>query len=200
MFWPPAPDPPAYLALYLAARTAIRRVDPEAKVVFGGVAENKPRQFLRAAFARRPDATGNVDAVAYHPYGTRNDDVRLVLRRIAAMRRTLKGLGMADVPIELTEIGWTTAGTYGAVPDGRRAAYLRRLVESLAEASCGVESIIAHTWVSLEQDPLNREHWFGLYHPDAIPTTSARAYRTAVSRVLESGDRGYGPAGAPCQR
>jgi hypothetical protein len=199
-FWPPAPAPRRYLSLYLAARAAIRRVDPEARVVFGGLTENKPRQFMRAAFKERRDAVDQVDAVGYHPYGTRNDDVKLVLQRIASMRRTLVGLGMADVPIDLTEIGWTTAGPYGAVPDAKRAAYLRRLVAALLRASCGVEGVIAHTWVTLEQDPTSREHWFGLYHPDATPTASGRAYGRAVRRVLDGENRRYGPASAPCKR
>ncbi len=60
--------------------------------------------------------------------------------------------------------------------------------------------MIAHTWVTLEQDPLSREHWFGLYRPDGTPTASGRAYRSAVSRALDSDDDGYGPASAPCER
>ncbi len=199
-FWPPEPQPRQYLALYLASRAAIRKVDPEAKVVFGGLTENRPLEFLRAAVGDRRDAGDQIDAVGYHPYGTRNDDVDLVLKRIASMRQTLVDLGMADVPIELTEIGWTTAGPYGAVTDADRAKYLTQLIATLLESSCGVESVIAHTWVSLEQDPTSREHWFGLYHPDVVPTASGSAYRSAVNRALDGEYRRYGPASAPCER
>lgn len=197
-FWPPAPSPGRYVALYLAARRAIKEVDPDARVVFGGLTQNKPLEFVREAFRGRSAAREQIDAIGYHPYGTRNDDVKLVLRRIAAMRRTLAGLGMADVPIDLTEIGWTTSGPYGAVTDAKRARYYRRLIAGLLEASCGVETVIAHTWVTLEQDPANREHWFGLYRPDGTPTNSARAYREAMRRAKSSGPRRYGPADAPC--
>ncbi len=135
-FWPPAPDPAAYLSLYLAARTAIRQVDPEAKVVFGGVTENRPRQFVRAAFARAPT-----------PPPTSSD--RLSPVRDAERRREAgPAPDRRDAPdLEGPRDGRRAdradrdrvdyGGPYGAVTDDRRAAYLRRLVERLARRAAG---------------------------------------------------------------
>lgn len=194
VFWRPAPDARRYVELYLATRAAIRSVDPEARVIVGGLVTDGAREFVRTMYRHRPDARGRVDGIGLHPYGTRDDSLAKVVRSIAALRRTLNSLGAAAVPIELTEIGWTTRGAYGAVSDARRAANFRWLTERLLRSDCGVGSVVAHTWVTLEQDPASREHWFGLYHPDATPTASGRAYTAAVGRLEREGAR---PVAAP---
>ena len=75
-------------------------------------------------FRHRPDLVGNVDAVGLHPY---TPTVEGVFQKIREFRRTLEGVGIGGVPLEITEIGWTTADT----PEAERAESLRRLADEL---------------------------------------------------------------------
>ena len=113
----------------MAARAAIKPVDPQARVVVGGLALGNNGgadeiQFLQRMFAHRPDLKGNVDAVGLHPYQLAVADV---YRRIALFRAALDRLAGPSVPIELTELGWSTT----AVSDAQRAANLAALASQL---------------------------------------------------------------------
>ena len=79
-----------------------------------------PADFLRQMYAHRPDLKGNVDAVGFHPYAR---DPQGVYEKIAAFRHDLDAIAGAGVPIELTEIGWTTTDT----SESNRAGYLREV-------------------------------------------------------------------------
>jgi hypothetical protein len=152
-------------------------------------------------YRQRPQLKGEVDAVGFHPYGFPSDPVEAVLRRVAALRRVLDSAGERDVPIELTEIGWTTSGAYGAVPDATRARYLDLLLERLAHSRCEVSRVIVHTWITLERDRADREQWFGIYHPNGQPTAAGKAYADAISRLRKDRSADFrGLSGAPCGR
>jgi polysaccharide biosynthesis protein PslG len=188
-FWEPQPDPWRYIDLYLASRNAIRSVDPNAAAVIGGLVPQGAEGFVRAMFEHRPDAHGQIDAIGYHPYAGSADGSMAL---IAGFRHTLATLGEPGLPIEVTEVGWPTAGGTGSMPDDQRAAQYRLLTDQVARSDCGVTRFIPHTWVTQERDPNTVEDWFGLFHPDATPTASGNAYLEA-SRTLE----GRGPQPAP---
>jgi hypothetical protein len=179
-YWHPAAAAPEdYADLYAAARAAIRRADDASRVVVGGLAaaENDavlaPRTFLRRMYAHRPDLRGAVDAVALHPYAR---DPKGVYKVIAGFRRSLDAIAGPGVPIELTEIGWTTADT----PEQRRAAYLRELAATLPRTDCGVERLDAYAWLGPEQAAGDREQWFGIANRDGSNKPSASAYAQSV--------------------
>ena len=142
--------------------------------------------FMRAMVAHRPQLAQTIDAVALHPYAP---TPAAVLDQIAEFRDTLTGLGLGHVPLEITEIGWTTTET----PERRRASYLRRLAEDLPEADCNVASLIPHTWLTAEQDSADREQWFGIANGDGSLKPSGAAYLGAVRaggrRVDRDGQR-----------
>jgi hypothetical protein len=179
-YWHPAPAAPAeYADLYAAARGAIHQADDSARVVVGGLAaaDNDavlaPEDFLRRMYAHRPDLRGAVDAVGFHPYARAPHGV---YRLIAGFRRSLDAIAGPRVPIEVTEIGWTTADT----PEQRRAAYLREIAMTLPRSDCGVERLEAYAWVGPEQSPRDREQWFGIANPDGTNKSSAEAYAQSV--------------------
>jgi polysaccharide biosynthesis protein PslG len=74
LFWEPGPDPTRYAQLVERVTVAIRSIDPEARVVTGGLApapddlpaELSPQQFLRQMYEVLEP--GTVDAVGIHPY------------------------------------------------------------------------------------------------------------------------------------
>ncbi|MGH2858007.1 MAG: hypothetical protein ACRDMJ_11045, partial [Solirubrobacteraceae bacterium] len=101
-FWVPGPNPGAYGDLYLAARAAIDGIDPAIRVIVGGLTD-APR-FMPAILDARPRLRGHIDGVAIHPYG----NPATVISKVRAARAALSSLGMAAVPLYVTEFGWTT--------------------------------------------------------------------------------------------
>src|SRR4051794_24166419 len=87
-FWRPAPDPARYADMYLAARAAIHEVDPQARVVVGGLAGTV--KYVEAMYAARPELHGNIDAVGWHAYAHTTEGM---VRGVRALRQTLDGLG-----------------------------------------------------------------------------------------------------------
>jgi hypothetical protein len=194
--WCPLPEPHEYAPLYLATRDAIRAVDPNARVLVGGLA---PYRSSRAATALEPAATGaaefveamtaadprlseEVDAVGIHLYG----EPETIVADLGWYRDLLDGSGLEGVPLSVNEIGWTTRGEGGftPVPESVRATRLGQAADQIARSSCGIVSLAPHTWVTEEADPANQEHWFGLADPEtARPYPSAEAYAEVVEEV-----------------
>ena len=172
-----------YAELYLAAHAAIRQSVPSARVVVGGLALGNQgvldeRVFIETMVKHRPELVDAVDTIAFHPYSA---TAEAVITEIRELRRTLQRLGLGQVPLEITEIGWTTTDTREA----DRAEALRRLAEELPRSDCNIASLIPHTWVTHEQNPNDPEHWFGIYYTDANPKPSGAAYTTTVRRFRD---------------
>lgn len=180
-FWPSAPDPARYADLYAASRAAIRTVDASATVVVGGLINHSARPFLNQMFSARPAL--EVDAVGLHAYAP---TVAGVLSWIRGLRATLTANGRGAVPIEVTEVGWTTGGTNDPATDAQRADLLRTTIPAVS-VEAGVTRLILHTWVSREAHPLQDEDWYGLFHPDATPTLSGQALITSLAELFLAG-------------
>lgn len=187
---PQSNAPEAYADLYMAARAAIKPVDPQARVVVGGLALGNNGgadeiQFIQRMFAHRPDLKGNVDAVGLHPYQLAVADV---YRRIALFRAALDKLAGPSVPIELTELGWSTT----AVSDAQRAANLATLANQLPRSDCNISRLIVYSWTSGEQSSSRADDWFGIYNHNATPKSSGNAFVGTVRTM-----RGLSTAAAP---
>ena len=132
-------------------RSAIKSVDANARVVLGGLAGASngaviaPDDFLRAMYAHRPDLKGNVDAVGFHPYA--QDPQRVYSNDRAPSASALDAIAGPGVPLELTEIGWTTVD----VSESQRADYMREVASTLARTDCGIERVSAYAWLGPEQ-------------------------------------------------
>lgn len=178
-FWHPQQTAPeAYAELYAAARDAISRVDGSARVVIGGLASPgggviAAGRFVARMLARRPDLRGHIDAVAYHPYAP---TLAGVYRQLARFRRQLDDAAGPGIPIEITEVGWTTADT----PEAARAAALAALARSLPRSDCGVDRLMPYAWIGPEQDPGDRLQWFGIANRDGSARPSAAAFTQAA--------------------
>jgi hypothetical protein len=158
-FWSPAPDPASYGELYLQARTAIHAVDPGARVIIGGLTH--PEAFLPPVIAAVPPVREEVDGIAIHSYAGTPD---AVLGRVREARKVLDGLGLTRVPLYITEFGWTTSPPHALnwAPPSERAGDIGRTFTALGHTDCNVAAAILYTWVTLEQNPANREDWYGI--------------------------------------
>ncbi|HEY1960675.1 MAG TPA: hypothetical protein VGH28_33920 [Polyangiaceae bacterium] len=107
-------SPANYYDALQAAHQALRAVDPNARIIFGGITDFPDRHphdaldFL-AQITNMPGGNCLYDAVAVHPY---SETVPLAVSRVQATRTRLDGLGLPDVDIWITEIGWALAGPW----------------------------------------------------------------------------------------
>jgi hypothetical protein len=199
--WCPVNEPDVYARLLIGAAEAIEAQDPAVSVVLGGLAAAKRGQappygtpvdlFLERMVAAEPDVFDAVDAVGLHPYAGDPEDV---LANVAAARRVIDRLGGAELPLDLTEVGWPTrpAGSIRLAEEDRASAYAE-LFHELWRTDCGIVRAFPFTWRSPEEDPNDPSQWFGLADPvTAAPYPSATAY----SREIELA-RGNGPQPAP---
>jgi hypothetical protein len=177
-FWAPAPDPARYAELYATARDAIRRVDPRARVIVGGL--TNVAAFLPQLVAARPSLREEVDGIGIHPYATTPLGVLGVVR---AARRVADAAGLDGVPLDVTEFGWVAspAGNQAYAPPGRRPRYVREATDALARSDCEIATVVLYTWVSPERDPADGEDWFGIRHPDGRPSPSSIAFARALA-------------------
>lgn len=196
--WCPRPDPAAYARLYLAAHAAVHAVDPQARVLVGGLAafrtdeagppaKMSPPTFLGRAVRSSDAFARDVDAVAVHPYGA---NPGAVIAALKWFRRTLDTVGLRGTPMNADEVGWHTQGELGlpAVPEELRAKYFSIITPAITNSGCGLIGMAAHTWVTPEQSPHNPEDWYGMADPiTGKPHPSAIAYGNQV-KALQAGD------------
>jgi hypothetical protein len=178
-FWgPTAPDPRRYADLYRRARAAIRRVDPRAKVIVGGLAE-PASPFIAAMLAARPALRGAIDGVGVHPYAETPD---AVLANVRVLRQRLDALHESRVPIHVTEIGWVTSPKSSAkyAPPDVKAANIVTTLGKLADSDCGIATVVLYTWTSPERAPAAEDDWYGIYHPGGGQTPSGTAFATLL--------------------
>lgn len=193
LFWQPsAGNAEQYADLYMAARNAIKAVDPQSRVYIGGLALVNTNvtdevDFVRRMFAHRPDLSGHVDGVGLHPYQA---DLTATYIRLANFRHGIDQIMGTSVPIEITEVGWSAAG----VSEAERASELSTLAQDLPRSDCNVDRLLPFTWLTEEQDPGDPEQWFGIWNHDGTAKPSGQAYLDAV-RLMRGMTSTPAPAG-----
>jgi hypothetical protein len=182
-FWV-RPNALAYGRLYLRARAAIDSVDRDARVIVGGLVH--PAAFLPAMLAAVPALRDHIDGVGIHPYGR---TPQAVLANVARARHTLRSLGMAKVPLYVTEFGWVTSppGALSYVAERQRPADIEETLASLGQRNCGVAALLLYAWVTAERDPRNLEDWYGIHPPGGGTSRDTRAFSAGLRAARASG-------------
>jgi polysaccharide biosynthesis protein PslG len=163
-YWSDQPFERDYVALGRAARTAIKRADPNAKVVMAGFAD---RSWESIAAVYKAGAKGVFDVVAIHPY---TYEVHNVLRLVQYARRALRQAGDGDRPLWLTEVTWSSGKQPGHAPapfETTPADQAARLAEALPllireRHALGVERIFWENWISTDTNHANPFDFSGL--------------------------------------
>ncbi|HEV7481975.1 MAG TPA: hypothetical protein VGO13_02625 [Solirubrobacterales bacterium] len=177
-----------YGDLLAATAPAIRAADPDGSVVVGGLSPTGLIDFLNGVEARQPGLIAEMDAVAFHPYGTTFANTGA---RVRVLREWLDQHGAATLPIEVTETGWATP----PLPEADRATRMANLVRGLTQSSCGITRIIPYTWMTFESEESNPEEWFGIAHEDGSLKPTGIALTAAMASVLTGATI---PASDPC--
>jgi len=176
------PSPAAYGRLLTLSDTAIDDVDPQARVMIGGLMGD-PREhsdavtFLTGLY-KIPGIRDHFDAVGLHPYGPSPADSMTITRNV---RSVMDRHGDAATPIWITEIGWASGGT-GRVATSLtgQAQNLGNLLSTLSShrASLDVRRVLIYT---LTDDPTAPCGWCphaGLFTAGGV---AKPAWKTFVS-------------------
>jgi hypothetical protein len=132
--------------------------------------------FMRRMTARL-GGLGEVDAVVY----THTELPRAILRWVREARRALDELGGSSAPLDVTEVGWTTARTLGGgcAPAGLRGSNATSRVPAAESRCCSPD-----TWLTTESNRAEPEDWFGIANHGSLKP-SGRAYLPAVRGARE---------------
>jgi hypothetical protein len=160
-----------YGSLYLAARTAIHAVDPQAAVIIGGLADDGqafnasqdyPKWYINQLFTAYPNLVGQVDGFGLHPYGS---SASAVEQWVVDFRKALTSWNEGSAPIYITEFGWQTGSS---TTESWRAAQMSSVAQTLSHSNCGIAYMAPYTWIV----PLTlAQADFGLVDRSALSTT-----------------------------
>ena len=173
VFWRPTPDPSAYAILYSSARGAITGAQPGAQVIIGGLMH--PGSFLSAMLAADPGLRDQIDGVGIHPYAATPTGV---LAGVRTARLAMRSDGLANVPLYVTEFGWTThrSGAHDWAPEQLRPGYISHTLATLGHTDCGIAGVLLYAWATPERDPGNAQDWFGVSPPGAGASPDSAAF------------------------
>jgi YD repeat-containing protein len=209
-FWRSGPDPAEYAALLRTAYVGLKREDPNAKVVFGGLALNNLgylREYYRVVEERYPDAASNdyfFDVLGVHPYvhpygqspdryardvvGELDDDrydfIGEVDGNFLGFRRMKRLMDEEEdrstKMLYFGEFGYPT--TPEGVPDFRRALFLKRAYE-LARNEPYVQGMDWFTYYA--NDVADPPEW-ALLDEDLNPSLTYQAYAEVTGAKASS--------------
>jgi hypothetical protein len=150
-YWLPEPDSSDYAAMALAAAKAIKSVGPQVKVIVpADLYESRndgegPTLWGRSVFAAQPTLVNYVDAISVHPYpssvcpdpldDTRNVDQGFYGKALVARDLVMNQTGR-ELPVWITEVGWTTAtSTSIGVTETNAATYTNHALGRALQAN-----------------------------------------------------------------
>ena len=184
-YWSDQPYVRDYVRLARAARKAIKRADPGARVVMAGFAD---RSWDSIAAVYRAGARGVFDVVAIHPY---TFEVRNVMRIVEYARRELRRAGDPERPLWLTEVTWSSGKRPGVPPapfETTPADQAARLSEALPllireRHRLGVERIFWENWISNDSNHANPFDFSGLRDLDPDGSVTAKPAFAEFKRI-----------------
>ena len=206
-FWHRGPDPVAYAGLLKAAYPAIKRADPLATVVTGGMTGNNYR-FLEQLY--RNGVQGSFDAVAVHTdtaclirspdFYYREPDGRIGRFAFTGYRevhRTMRENGDEGKTIWMTELGWSTLTSrcrHPGVTERRASGVTREKQAQFLEqafACMAADPYVSHAlWFSLRDAGTGTayDQHLGLQAFDGTPKPAFHEFRRLFA------NNGNGPA------
>jgi hypothetical protein len=178
-FWPPAPDVEEYVGLLSETHAEIMAADPTATVVLGGLA-GSGTDYLQAVY----DAGGAAffDVVSVHLYiHPTLGSVEGLHGALDDTRDVLDRNGDSDVPIWLTEIGWSDAPNAWGQPTASQEE-IAALVTEVYTTPLAADIIFWYDFRNVFDNSPDVEHNFGLVYNDFTPKPAYEAYAAAANQ------------------
>jgi hypothetical protein len=187
VYWQSPQSAQAYGELVKLSASALRSVDPKAKIVLAGVAavhDGVPwAGFLKEVLAV-PGIRRNFDFVGFHPY---SEDLRMLRSQLDRMRRILRRSGYRRTPLAVTEIGWASDGERPrplVVGPAMQAELLRRSFAVMSRPGTGwrIRDVEWYAWQDSQavEDLCVFCQYAGLFDSANRPKPAWPAFRRAV--------------------
>jgi hypothetical protein len=189
--WQPRADPEAYAQVLRVAHDAVHRVRSDLPVISGGITAPPspvtagmmdPAEFLERMYAA--GGRGAMDGIGLHPYPGHaspldpgGSGVRLT-RRVREIR---DANGDGDLPLWVTEVGYSTRGPSG-LSLARQADWLPRIVDHLLRER-DVAAVVVHTLA--DKDIEGADGGYGLTFGDLVPKPVFAALAAVVHQVAD---------------
>jgi hypothetical protein len=196
VFWAPRPNPARYAQLLKLAYVAVKRSDPSAEVVSGGLApygsygESDPTHMNPLTFLERMYASGahgSFDALGWHPscypYGLAFAPWSAwsqMSRTSPSARSIMKAHADGAKQIWATEFSYPTGNAAASVSEGAQAALIRKTFNALARWRWAGPAFV-YSYRDDGPDRRDLEENFGVVHHDFSPKPSYRAYQRAAA-------------------
>ena len=190
-FWQPAPNPAAYTADLIAADKAIKKVDPSAFVLSGGLAPetNDGTDINAITFLQRMyayGARGHFDGVGYHPYSYPAlpntydswSGWSQMNQTSPSIRSVMAANGDSGKRIYLTEVGAPSGGPWGVGQTAQAAEFTQAI--GAAKATSWIGGIYLYSWQDEGTDTSNNEDWFGLLTAAGVHKPAYMAVKNAI--------------------
>jgi polysaccharide biosynthesis protein PslG len=188
-YWGKTPKAVEYTGLLREVGAAIKKADPDATVVTGGIPNSKLgipfTEYVKAMF--RAGAKGTFDALAIHPYSKTEDGVLLA---VADARRLLDSLGAKDTELWVTEFGWASGGpgSQFTVPEAAQAEYVSAAIRDFARRrkDLGLHGFVYFNWRDAPPYVGGKDFWglhTGLLKIGGEPKPARQAFGTAATGV-----------------
>ena len=191
-FWQFPPDPVQYTRLLKITSEAIRKADPDAKIV-GGVTSGTDIEFIRKMLEN--GAGKYMDIVSVHPYqlaAPDEEDSAVQLPRSGELRNLLDKYN-PDLGIWYTECGWPTTGGF---TEKKQSEYLvKYFIMTLGEGI--VDKVY---WFNLDdwgpRGSSTGGHW-GITFMDHSPKPSFLAFHVMMDLLKDYDSAGSWETGKP---
>lgn len=190
LFWPPASDADEYLGLLKATYEAVKAADPTALVVLGGLSGSgvnaEGTGYLQQLYALGSAAYFDVVSVHLYIHPAIEDNIARLGAALAGTRRLMDEQGDADVPLWLTEIGWSDTPDAWGQPTASQeeiAAFLTRVYTALP-----ADKIFWYNFRNTFDHSPDVEHNFGLVYNDFTPKPAYDAYAALAGECAEYND------------
>jgi hypothetical protein len=164
-FWSDQPFADDYVALVRASRTAVKAVDPGAKIVLAGL-PNKSWNSLEKIY--KAGGGKEFDIAAFHPFTAKVDGVKTILQKD---RKVMSKYGDSKKTLWVTELSWTSAKGKTTVNYGNeqtekgQAKNLAAAYKMLANyrGKLHIGRVYWYTWMTRDQKRDYPFDWAGLF-------------------------------------
>lgn len=174
-FWED-PNPADYARLLKATYREIKRIDPEAIVVWGGTSR-LDWTFLDPALAQ---SDGLFDVMAMHPYGygdPRSPEA-YIPDALDELRALMTRHGLPPKPVWFTEWGWPTHTGRRGISDRQQGQYIARAY--ILAAQNGMDCGFWYEFQERNASDEENEDAFGILEYDLKPKPAYKAYSTLI--------------------
>lgn len=193
-FWQPKVNPRFYAQLLADSYRAIKKIDPSAVVISGGLAPLPSTAnslsmiaFLRAIYA--DGAKPYMDAVALHPYSYPAlpstyepwSAWSQMAQTSPSVRSVMAHYKDSGTPVWVTEYGAVSNGPGGGAGASGQAAELAQAI-SIAKSTPWIDAFYIYTWQDAGADKNNRNDWFGLVTSTGRPKAAYYAVANAIKK------------------